>query len=156
MPEPVNTYRPLSDEEIAALVRQGCSSPDWSAVQVADGFSAARVRQTHLGGDVRLGANGGSVRGEAGVEKSCGVFNAYLHNCTVGDDVRIANVGVHLANYDVGSGACIENVGLIETRPGACFGNGLEVEPLNEGGGREVPLFNALDSQVAHLMCVHR
>ena len=34
----------------------------------------------------------------------------------------------------------IENVGTLETRPGAKFGNGVEIEVLNEGGGREVVL----------------
>jgi len=42
------------------------------------------------------------------------------------------------------------------TTPDATFGNGVEIEPLNEGGGREVALFNRLDSQFAHLLCVHR
>ncbi|MEE9603630.1 MAG: DUF4954 family protein, partial [Thermoguttaceae bacterium] len=68
----------------------------------------------------------------------------------------IAKVGVHIVNYDVGPGACIENVGTLETRPAATFGNGVEVEALNEGGGREVILFDRLDSQFAHLLCLHR
>jgi len=150
------TYRPLTVEEVNTLTGQGCSSADWSSVQVADPFLAVRVRVTHFSGQVRLGANAGTVTGGGGVEKLCGVFHAYLHNCTIGDGVRIANVGAHIANYDVVDGACIEDVGTIETRPGATFGNGVEIEPLNEGGGREIVLFNRLDSQFAHLMCVHR
>jgi len=138
------------------MTEQGASCADWSTVQVADGFRAARVRNTYFAGQVRIGANGGTVANQAGVTKTCGIFNAYLCNCTVGDDVRIANVGVHVANYDIGRDTCIENVGTVETRPGARFGNGLRIKPLNEGGGREVILFNRLDSQFAHLVCVHR
>lgn len=149
-------YRRLTDEEIGTLTDQGCSSADWSQVQVAEGFKAVRVRNTHFGGQVRLGANDGVVSSGGNVPKICGVFNAYLHHCTVGDGVRIANVGVHIANYDIGPGACIENVGVMETNAGAAFGNGVEIEPLNEGGGREVVLFNRLDSQFAHLLCLHR
>ncbi len=149
-------HRPLTDEEVKTLVQQGCSCADWSTVHVADGFRPTRVRDTHFSGQVRLGANEGTVTSGASVEKTCGIFNAYLHDCLVGDGVRIANVGGHIANYDIGAGASIENVGTLETRPVAMFGNGVEIEPLNEGGGREIVLFNQLDSQFAHLMCVHR
>jgi len=150
------TYRPLTDEEVKILTRQGCSCADWSTVQVAEGFRPARVKGTHFSGQVRLGANDGTIISGTAVEKICGIFNAYLHDCLVGDGVRIANVGGHVANYDIGAGALIENVGTLETRPEAKFGNGVEIEPLNEGGGREIVLFNRLDCQFAYLMCVHR
>jgi len=149
-------YRPLSEEETRMLIGQGCSSTDWGRVEVAEGFKPVRVRETHFSGHVKLGANGGTVRSDSRVEKTCGIFNAYLHNCTIGDEVRIANVSVHIANYDVGRGVCIENVGAMETRAEASFGNGVEIKALNEGGGREVILFNQLDSQFAYLLCVHR
>ena len=47
-------------------------------------------------------------------------------------------------------------MGTVETREGATFGNGVAIEVLNEGGGREVVLFDRLDSQFAHLLCLHR
>ena len=153
-------YRLLTDEETKALITQGCTCADWSKVEVAQGFQTARVRNAHLSGALKLGANGAvadaGADGGTGVQKPCGIFDAHLHNCTVGDDVRIAGVGRHIANYDVQSGACIENVGTLETRSDASFGNGVEVEVLNEGGGREVVQFDRLDSQFAHLMCLHR
>ena len=155
-PTQADSYRPLDGDEIKVLECQGCSSPDWSAVRVAEGFKPIRVRDTHFSGDVKLGANGGTVTNDAGLEKISGLFHAYVHDCTIGDNVRIANVGVHIANYNIGDGACIENVGTLEVCPGATFGNGVEIEPLNEGGGREAILFNQLDSQFAHLLCVHR
>ena len=36
------------------------------------------------------------------------------------------------------------------------FGNGVEIETLNEAGGREVVLCNGLSAQLAYLMCVYR
>ncbi len=149
-------YHPLTQDEIQILTSQGCSADTWDGVQVAQGFLAERVRNTHFVGQVRLGSNQGQVSSPSGVAKPSGLFGACLVDCMVGDDVRIANIGVHLANYTIGEGACIENVGTLETRTGATFGNGVEVEPLNEGGGREVLLFDRLDSQFAHLLCVHR
>ena len=149
-------YRVLTQEEIETLTAQGCSSADWSLVQVADGFDPNRVRNAQFAGNIRLGANGGTITDEAGIEKCCGIDRASLFDCTIGNDVRIVGVGVHVARYEIGDGACIEHVGTLETRPDATFGNGVEIEVLNEGGGREVVLFDRLDSQFAHLLCLHR
>lgn len=150
------TYRNLTDDEIKTLAAHHCRCDDWSRVQVAEGFDAARVCGSSFSGDVRLGANGGTLSEGAGPPRSCGVYGAMLHDCTVGDDCRIAKVGLHVAGYEIGDGAWIENVGRIETGPDATFGSGVEVEALNEGGGREIALFERLNSQFAYLMCVHR
>ena len=147
-------YRALSQDQINTLTDQGCSADDWSAVTVADGFNPLRVRNTHFAGRVEVGEQTGNVG--CSVQKCAGLFNAWIADCTIGDNVRIANIGVHLANYNIGDNVNIENVGRMETRAGARFGNGVEVEVLNEGGGREVSLFNHLNSQFAHLLCLHR
>ena len=48
-------FRSLSAEEIGKLASQGCSCADWSDVEVAEGFDAAKVRSTHFSGRVKLG-----------------------------------------------------------------------------------------------------
>jgi len=149
-------YRPLKDSEIQALGTQDCTADDWSGVQVAQPFDAKHIRSCHFSGSIQIGPLGEPVTTSSGLTKPSGLYNAYIANCTIGAHVRIANIGVHLANYNIGDGACIEDIGLIETRPGAMFGNGVEVEALNEAGGREVILFNELSSQFAHLICLHR
>ncbi len=153
---PSANYRLLENEEIEMLRAQGCTATDWQSIRVGKGFRACRVANAQFAGEIYLGANAGVVLSDSGVEKPAGIYNAYVSNCTIGDHVRIANIGVHLAGYDIGAGACVEDVGTMETTPGATFGNGVAIETLNEGGGREVVLFNRLDSQFAHLLCVHR
>lgn len=149
-------YRNLNQIEIDILSRQGCTAEDWKKVLVADGFDAGRVRDVQFIGEVRIGANSGGIKDAAGIEKSCGVYEATIINCTIGDNCRIARVGVHIANYDFADDVCIENVGTMQTNANACFGNGVEVNVLNEGGGREVMLFDELSSQFAYIMCLHR
>ena len=150
-------YRSLSAAEIDTLIRRGCTADanDWSGLHVADGFDPDRVAHVHFSGEVRLGALNASITDSSGVVQPAELHRARLVNCRLADNVRIVNVG-KLANYDVASGACIENVGRMECHPGAKFGNGVEAEVLNEAGGREVLLFNELSSQFAHLMCLHR
>ncbi len=151
-----NTYKPLTDQQVEQIKTQGCRADDWSAVTVADGFDPGRVHDVHFEGSVKIGSLAGTVTSASGLDRPCGIEEATLINCTLGDGVRIANVGSHIANYRVGDGACIEDVGVIQTNPSATFGNGTEVEVLNEGGGREVSVFNAMSSQFAHLWCMHR
>jgi hypothetical protein len=151
-----NDHRPLHEDEIRQLQSQGCTAEDWQRVRVAEPFLADRVRDVQFAGNVSIGLLAGNIQRSGWLAKPCGLYRARLHDCVIGDGVRIANVGGHLAGYHIGGGVLIENIGVMETRPGARFGNGVEVAALNEAGGREVPLFNALSAQYAYLVCVHR
>ena len=119
MENPHATYRPLTEQEIAQLERHGCGAEggDWGRVQVAPGFDAARIRHVTFGGEIRIGSHAARGTGPGLAAGPAGVFHARLVNCTLGNHVRIANVGVRLANYDIGDEACIENVGIMETSP---------------------------------------
>jgi hypothetical protein len=149
-------YRSLAADEIRQLSEQGCTAEDWGGVRVAEPFRCERLRNVEFAGTVVLGSMAGDVQREGALAKPCGIYQAQVQNCVVGDGVRIANVGSHLSSYEIGDNVLIENIGVMETHQGAQFGNGVEVVALNEAGGREVPLFNALSSQFAYLACVHR
>ncbi len=155
MPEE-KTYQVISSEQIKALEAQGCCGEDWKQVEVADGFISERIKNTCFMGQVRIGGLGGTAESVHGIQKPCGIYNATILNCNIGDGVRIANIGVHIANYDIAEGVCIEDVGTIQTNAGAAFGNGVRVETVNEAGGREVILFDELSVQFAYIMCLHR
>jgi hypothetical protein len=149
-------FRILTKREIELLRMQGCSAEDWGRIEVAEGFDPACVRNSHFAGSVRMGRFEHSVQPAGGFEKPSGVYDAVISNCTIGNDTRISNIGVHIANYDIGEHVCIENVATMQTRPQATFGNGVEISVLNEAGGREVMLFDRLSAQFAYLMCLHR
>ncbi|MFW6170009.1 MAG: DUF4954 family protein [Planctomycetota bacterium] len=149
-------YRKLTTEEITTLRRQGCSvsEDDWNRIEVANGFQAALVENVRFDGEIQLGALGDAASDAA--DGPSRIRNARLVNCRLGDHVRVDNIGVHVCGYEIGDGAVIENVGLLEAGEEATFGNGVEVEVLNEGGGREVVLFDQLSSQFAHMLCLYR
>lgn len=149
-------YRSLTAEEIEQLVEQGCTAGNWGNVLVTEPLLAERLRNVEFAGKIHVGSLAGEVNREGGLGKPCGIYNARVQDCVFGNGVRIANVGNHLAGYQVGNNVLIENVGLMETRGGATFGNGVEVVAINEAGGREVPLFNSLSSQFAFLVAVYR
>ncbi len=150
------THRPLTTSEVETLRQQGCSADDWNRVQVTDPFRVARVIDAHFQGDIRLGSLDGSLSAPTGPVKPAGIYHAQLLDCQVGDRVRIAHVGGHVARYRIGDDVLVEGVGRIESQAGAQFGNGLEIDPLNEAGGRPVVLFDGLTAQIAYLMCLYR
>jgi hypothetical protein len=150
------SYRPLTQEQIKILQNQGCSAENWALVKVAERFDPSCVVNTHLLGGVKIGRLAGKVKSVRGLEKPCGIYNATIANCTIGDHTRIANIGVHIANYEIAEGVCVENVDTMQTNRGATFGNGVEIEVLNEAGGREVVLFDELSAQFAYIMCLHK
>jgi hypothetical protein len=152
----MSKLRPLQNDEIAVLAANGCTAQSWDAVTVREGFDPRRVRSCAFQGRVEIGSLRGTVKSPEGLPRECGLFNALLADVRIGNECRLASIGVHIAHYDIENGVSIENVGTMDARSGATFGNGIGAEVLNEGGGREVILFNELSAQFAYLLCLHR
>ena len=141
---------------IAALEANGCTAEDWSTVEVAAGFDPATVRNTHFSGVCRLGVFSKRFELPGGVTKPSGIYRATLHNVTVGNNARLSNIRSYIANYDIGEDAHIGNVDKIYVDGPTAFGNGVEVSVLNETGGREVTIHDALTAQEAYLEAIYR
>jgi hypothetical protein len=149
-------YRSLTGSEIQRLEKQHCSSDDWSKVLVADSFTPEKISMAHFSGDIRLGTFEKRVSFFGTIEKSVGIKNATIHNCTIGNNVYINNVKSYVANYHIDDDVVIENVDLLAVDGESSFGNGTEVSALNEGGGREVPIYDRLSAQTAYIVALYR
>lgn len=147
-------YRSITPDEIRALEAGGSRAADWAKVRVADGFKPATVLRCRFSGDVNLGAFQKPVYIN-GVEIPSGLIDSHIHQCTVGDNALIQQTNL-LANYDVGAGAVVSNCGQITVEGQSTFGNGVKIEVWNEGGGREVPIFERLSSSFAYLIACYR
>lgn len=121
-------YRPLTPEEVAILSSNGCVADDWSRVlATTEGFTPEGICRCRFRGEIRLGAR-----------------------------VTIEDITSHIANYEIGDGAIISNVGVIETNCESSFGNGVEVATINENGGRSVRIFDNLSVQAAYIAALYR
>jgi hypothetical protein len=149
-------WRPLTSAEISKLTSQGCTCPDWSKVQVADGFSPERVKTTHFSGDVRLGIFKKDVHFEGGLTRPSGISNATIHNCFIGDNVYINQVKSFIANYTIEDDVVIENVDLLALDGQTSFGNGTDAAVINEAGGREIPIYDNLSAQLGYVIALYR
>ncbi|MCJ7821080.1 MAG: DUF4954 family protein, partial [Bacteroidales bacterium] len=148
-------YRLLTGEEINVLLSQGCFAENWTDITVSDKFSPVNIWNTRFEGKITLGSLSGVMKVEDGPSRTAGIYNSYIRYCDIADNVYISEVK-KLTNYIISENVSIENVGSLETKGESSFGNGTEIEVLNEGGGRELPIFDRLSSQIAYLAVLYR
>lgn len=151
-----NMFRSLTAQEIAQLEAQGCAATNWSEVEVAEAFEPLHVHNTHFSGHNQIGVFNREIELPGGLKIHSGIYNATLHNCEVGDDCHLYNIHNYIANYHIGSNTCIENVNAILVDGRSTFGNGVRVPVMNEGGGREIPIFNELSASLAYILTLYR
>ncbi len=149
-------YRQLTEKEIATLVVYGCSSENWTQIQVAEDFSPAFISNVHFSGNIFLGTYNKIFELAGGLKKHSGIYNCILHNCKVGNDVFIDKIHNYIANYEIDEGAYIENVNAIVTDGISAFGNGVRVPVMIESGGREVVIFDKLSAPLAYMLTFYR
>lgn len=119
-------YRKLSSDEIQLLKNNGCSSSDWDKISVSQGFDARNIFNSNFLGDIFLGNN-----------------------------LCIKNIN-KLSDYKIDDNVVIENVSEISMDGESTFGNGLKIKVLNEGGGRELKIFDKLSSQIGYMLVTCR
>lgn len=149
-------YRSLTDAERQQLIAQGCSARDWAQVEVSPDFNAQYVVDAHFSGEIRLGKFESECTLPGGLLVHSGIYHATLHNVTVGDDCHIYNIHNYIANYEIGARTRIENVNVIYVDGPTRFGNGVEVSVMNEGGGRDIPIFDNLSASLAYILTLYR
>lgn len=148
--------RKLVVEEIERLERQGCSSDNWENVEIHPDLQLKYVRNVRFSGFCSIGQFTKSFTLAGGVHKHSGIFQATLHNVTIGDDCCIENINNYIANYDIEEDCYIENVDIIFVDGESSFGNGVEVSVLNETGGREVTIHTKLSAHEAYMEAMYR
>jgi hypothetical protein len=149
-------YRKLKQAEIRSLLSNGCSCDSWEKVKVLEGFNPLQCKNVIFSGDIRLGIFDKPFIDESGVSTPGGILNARLHNCTIGSNVIINNIGEYIANYIIGDGTVIKNCGKIHTEGKSTFGNGTNVAVLNEAGGRMVKIWDRLSAHEAYIIALYR
>lgn len=148
--------RHLTESEIQQLVVQQCSATDWNKVFVEEGFNPAYVKEVNFSGTVKMGRFDAEYTLPGGFNVHSGIYKASIHNCQFGNDVHIYNVHNYMANYSIGDRTCIENVNSLVVDGTSTFGNGVRVPVMNEGGGREIPIFDFLSAHIAYVLTLYR
>lgn len=152
----IDTYRPLSTQEIVTLEQQHCSASNWNLIQVKDGFDATRLKSVSFIGSNTIGNFSASTTTSEGLILPNGIYHATLQNCIVDDEVLIYNIERAIVNCHIEHHAVVLNCDSIACVGTSSFGCGTTVSVLNETGGREVKLCPELTAQVAYLLAFYR
>lgn len=150
------TYRNLTSEEIKIMISNSCSCDDWEKVKVHENFNPLCCRNVIFSGEIKLGVCSKPFIDGSGVSLPGGIINARIHNCTIGSNVVISNIGEFIANYIIEDNAVIKNCGKIYTEGASGFGNGIPVAVLNETGGRTVKIWDRLSAHEAYIIALYR
>lgn len=148
-------FRKLSDAEINILRNQNCSADNWNEINVANNFDLTKVKNSNFSGTIHMENFEKEIKNKTGISKTSGIYDSYIHNCYIGSNSLINNVKL-LANYHIGQNVIIENVNNLTVSEKTAFGNGTSLEILNEGGGRELKIFDKLSAQLAYLIVTRR
>lgn len=149
-------FRKLTSEEVKSLELQGCVCADWEKIQVNPSFSPQYIMNTQFSGTIQLGVLEKVFDLPGGVKKHSCINRAVLHNCEIGDNVVIENVQNYIANYSIGDNCFIQNIDLFLVDGPTSFGNGTQVNVLNETGGREVHINDKLSAHFAYIYSLYR
>jgi hypothetical protein len=151
-----DNFRNISGSEIETMILNGCSCDDWTRVKVSEGFDPSCCSNVIFSGDIKLGVFSKSFTDTSGVRTPGGILNARLHNCAIGSNVIINNIGDYIANYIIEDNVVIKNCGKIHTEGISSFGNGTSVAVLNETGGRAVKIWDRLSAHEAYIIALYR
>ena len=160
------SYRHLKPYEIETLVKNANTCRDWNELLVTDPFTPEIVKNTAFAGRVRLGRLERTVLEHHDTRLPVGIYNSLVIACDIGDNCAILGCS-YLAHYIVGDGCILMNNDEIEASNHAKFGNGLvmegeaedvriELDLMNEAGGRSVLPFDGMTAADAYLWARRR
>ncbi|MGQ8337972.1 DUF4954 family protein [Sunxiuqinia sp. A32] len=152
----LKNFRSLTNTEIEILTKNQCFSDNWDNIHVADGFIAENVKSSTFSGNIFIGALNGRKQFWGGIERNCGIYDAHIHNCKIGDQVYINHVKNYIANYEIGDHVIIDNIDLCAVDGTSSFGNGIKVEVMDETGGRKVTIYNKLSAHLAYIQAFYK
>lgn len=147
--------RKLTSNEINTLEQQGCFCENWNNINVVPDFETTSIRNVHFSGNIQLGKFQNEVNLSGSIKTRSGLFNSYLHNCIIKDDVYISNAK-KISSYIIENNVIIENVNSLVVEKETTFGNGSTLDIVNEGGGRTLKIYDRLSCNIAYLLVFYR
>lgn len=149
------THRNLTEVEIIRLESQGCICNEWKNVYITDPVNVFNIRNTVFSGNVSIGSLIDDIEFVGNITKPAGIYNSFIHECEIGNNVFINNVN-NLAHYKIEDNVIIDNVYEVIVHGVSSFGNGTELDIINEGGGRTLKIFDTLSSQAAYIITQYK
>jgi hypothetical protein len=159
-------HRPLSAEEIVALVKNNNYAESWKDILVTESFTPGLIINCEFYGRVLLGDLEPKYIEYNDLRLPVGITNSTIMSCRIGDNVAIRDVH-YLAHYAIGDACVLFNIDEMLCTNHAKFGNGIVkegeeeavriwLEVANENGGRRILPFEGLLPADAWMWSKHR
>lgn len=149
-------FRKLTSFEIEQLEKQNCICNNWNQINISENFDPEYFINVEFSGTVTIKPQKEIVELKGGIQKHTGIYNAVIHNTTIGANCLISSVKNSIANYEIGDDVVIQNVDMISNEGESTFGNGNEISVLDESGGRKILIYDQLSAQIAYMMALYR
>ncbi len=148
-------YRNLNASEIKLLEDQNCSAIDgWEYIYVKENFIPDHIKSTVFSGINYIGILKKKIS-DNNIYDYSGIYNAHIHNCTIGNDCYIKNIGSIISNYNIEENCTLINIDSLQVNRESYFGNGEIINPINESGGRDIYMYNNLSVHTAYMMAFY-
>lgn len=149
-------HRALTKSEISELESRGNRCRRWDLVRVHPDFTPDYIFGSTFSGECRLGRFDGTERAVSGaVSLPAGIYNSLVVSSTIGDNCLIRDASV-VANYHIGDGAVVFQVGELSSTDSPAFGNGHAITVGKETGGREIASYAEMTIPVAEAVLKNR
>ena len=147
-------YRPLTEEEILTLEKNGNRSESWAKVMVESDFDANRIFRSSFMGEVFLPRFFGTLLLPGDVSFPTGIYDSLVHNCIV-ENALVHKVAM-LSNILVRSSSVLQNVGSIVSSGKISYMVGNAMHVGNEMGGRSVLVFPEITTELVDTQLFHK
>ena len=149
-------FRKLTSLEINCLERQNCYCEDWNKIEVSEDFNSKHFIHVEFSGEVKIDSQNETITLKGGIKKHSGIYNAIIHNSSIGKNCLISSINNSIANYIIGDHVIIQNVDMLANEGTTSFANGNEVAVLDESGGRKILMYDEMSAQIAYIMALYR
>lgn len=163
---PSSAYRHVTEKEIASLVENLNSSPNWDDVLVSDPFDPSLIRNSEFYGLIRIGKMDKSIISFHDFSVPVGIANSRIVSCDIGDHCAILDCA-YLSHYIIDHHVILYRIGEMQTTNHAKFGSGIlkegetedvriTIDIMNEAGGRTIRPFDGILPSDAFLWGTYR
>ncbi len=159
-------WRALTYDEVATLRQNGNSCDNWADVWVEDPFDVSLITNCFFAGLVRIGVLEHCYLRYHDFVVPAGITNSKIISCDIGENCAIHDCA-YLSHYIIRDRVILSRVDEMSTTNHSKFGEGLvkdgedeavrvEIETINEAGGRSIYPFVGMTTADAYLWARHR
>ncbi len=159
-------WKPLSEQQIIELEKNGNTSSNWQDVLITDKFNSRAIRNSSFHGLVRIGNIGNGFLQYHDFSIPEGITESCIISSDIGDNVAIHHCS-HISHYIVSNSVILSNIGELAATNHCKAGSGILkegedesvriwIDTLNEAGGRSILPFYDMICTDAYLWTIFR